>query len=988
MDIFKAPYLKALFETSVPRVIVTADAPNFTILTYNAAFKEALFTEVKEEVIGKFLWEAYNLPLIGEAGNTLHLALTDATENSRTVNVPPFSYDNTVLNKAKTYKGWLQFEIVPVTENDGKTSSLIITIHEITDKIKYQEFINDGLERERNLNRRLTEANKLLSEVNEKLLERDTRLRHIISDAPVAISVLRGPEYIVESANTQALKIWNKSIDVIGKPLTLALPEIKGQHFLKLIDDVFTSGIAYQGYEVKGMVDHSGILKEGYFNFIYKPLSDNTGHTSSILITASDVTEQVRARQKQEILNDELAAANQKLQITQQNLQELNSKLEEKVITRTQLLTTSEARLRYMIDEAPVAIAIFTGWDLIIESANEKFLEIGGKTKAIIGKPLRLVRPELEEQSYFQILENILTTGLPHYGNEAKIFINKNDTLHEGYYNFVNYPIKDASGITSGIFVVATEVTEQVKAQKKVQSLNKELLNLNGELEETIFKLTKSNDEIAQSQLDLYRLIDKLELSELRFKAMVEHSPVAMLVTQGKDMIITTFNPLALKMIGKDESILLKPILEAIPEIKGQPIIDRLYDAFHNSKESFVYEEPVMIYQEGKPYMGFFNINYKPIIENGQTVGVMHSAVDVTEQVLARKSVQNAEEMLRFSVESANIATWYIDIKKSESFPSKRLKEFFGYDPDEEMPYEDALLQIPVEYRHKVTKAIESTLSTGEGYNIEYPIVGYHDQKLRWVRAVGKVEKDGLGNLSHFSGVLIDITEQKQDEIRKNDFIGMVSHELKTPLTSLTAITQMLYIKAQKNGETFYSVALKKSTIQLLKMRMLINGFLNVSRLESGKILLLKTEFNLNQLINDVVNDVILTASSHKIKIIECKSIMVNADQEKISSVINNLLTNAIKYSEIGTAIEVKCEKIENKVQVSISDEGMGIHPQDIEKLFDRYYRVESTQTKFISGFGIGLYLSAEIVHRHDGKIWVESELAKGSTFHFDLPLE
>jgi signal transduction histidine kinase len=115
--------------------------------------------------------------------------------------------------------------------------------------------------------------------------------------------------------------------------------------------------------------------------------------------------------------------------------------------------------------------------------------------------------------------------------------------------------------------------------------------------------------------------------------------------------------------------------------------------------------------------------------------------------------------------------------------------------------------------------------------------------------------------------------------------------------------------------------------------------------------------------------------------------VSVNADRDKIGAVISNLLSNAAKYSPKGKVIEVACKKEGDQAVVSIKDEGMGINQRDIEKIFDRYYRVETNNTQYISGFGIGLYLSAEIIHRHDGKIWACSEIGQGSTFYFSLPL-
>lgn len=167
----------------------------------------------------------------------------------------------------------------------------------------------------------------------------------------------------------------------------------------------------------------------------------------------------------------------------------------------------------------------------------------------------------------------------------------------------------------------------------------------------------------------------------------------------------------------------------------------------------------------------------------------------------------------------------------------------------------------------------------------------------------------------------------------------------------------------------------------------MINGFLNISRLESGKILIEKRRFDLQKMIQEVIDEVRLTVSTHTIKFTSGNQTEVYADPDKIGSVISNLISNAIKYSPSGKTIEIKCGLANGRVIVSVRDKGMGIKPQDAEKIFDRYYRVESNRTQHISGFGIGLYLSAEIIKRHDGEIWVESEDGIGSTFYFSLPI-
>ncbi len=170
-------------------------------------------------------------------------------------------------------------------------------------------------------------------------------------------------------------------------------------------------------------------------------------------------------------------------------------------------------------------------------------------------------------------------------------------------------------------------------------------------------------------------------------------------------------------------------------------------------------------------------------------------------------------------------------------------------------------------------------------------------------------------------------------------------------------------------------------------MSTMINGFLDISRLESGKIMIEKSHFNIEELIREITEEMRLSVTSHHISLTECAPVSVYADREKINSVVSNLVGNAVKYSVKNTTIQIACAVNQHEIIVSVKDEGIGIKPSDADKIFDRYYRVENNSTRNISGFGIGLYLSAEIIERHDGKIWLESEHGKGSTFYFSLPL-
>lgn len=382
----------------------------------------------------------------------------------------------------------------------------------------------------------------------------------------------------------------------------------------------------------------------------------------------------------------------------------------------------------------------------------------------------------------------------------------------------------------------------------------------------------------------------------------------------------------------------------------------------------------------GKPHYG----------PDGKAIRIIGVSSDITRQVNAQKELERIYEQARLSKEAAQLGTFDMDLQKGTMEWDERCRFLFGITHTDTVTYEkDFLPGLHPEDRERVIEVINNvfikSVSNGD-YDIEYRTVGAEDKKLRWVRAKGKTYFDELDKPLRFIGSVLDITEQKSDELRKNDFISMVSHELKTPLTSVKAYIQMLMETAAAK-DAFMEQLLTKADNQVRRMGSLIDGFLNVSRLESGKLLLHKEHFNLNDLIEDIKEDASLIFSTHIIKSTHCHAFSVYADKEKIGSVILNLLSNAVKYSPKESTIHIDCSEDGNNVKISVHDEGFGISEEDLTKLFERFYRVQNSQNRFISGFGIGLYLSAEIIHGHNGKIWAESTPDKGSVFRFTLPL-
>ncbi|HTK20688.1 MAG TPA: ATP-binding protein [Mucilaginibacter sp.] len=383
-------------------------------------------------------------------------------------------------------------------------------------------------------------------------------------------------------------------------------------------------------------------------------------------------------------------------------------------------------------------------------------------------------------------------------------------------------------------------------------------------------------------------------------------------------------------------------------------------------------------------YWSFSNI---PIANGQQRVAyILSTFTDITGEVKAKEAAQESEHRLLLAAEATGMAFWELTIADNAFSCSQQMVDIFGHPPGTPITLAGIRAQVhPDDMENIVIKAYQQALTEGS-YFYEVRIY-WPDGSLHWIRTKGTVQYNKNKEPMRMLGTIVDITESKSDEIRKNDFIAMASHELKTPLTSLKAYLQLMEIKLSGTTDPFVKTAVVKSGNQVNKMTALIHGFLDLSRIEPGKLKLIRTTFDINTLIEEVLNESRILSNSHSIRFEPSGELNVNADRAKIGQVISNLVNNAIKYSQKGSYVILQCEANDGNVTVSVTDEGIGIKPRDQEKIFQRFYRAEEDEQRNISGFGIGLYLSSEIIQRHKGKIWVKSTEGTGSTFYFSLPI-
>ncbi|MDF2934512.1 MAG: domain S-box protein [Chryseobacterium sp.] len=628
--------------------------------------------------------------------------------------------------------------------------------------------------------------------------------------------------------------------------------------------------------------------------------------------------------------------------------------------------------------------SIYSGDNMVIHFANEGMLALWGKDSSVIGKPLMEAIPELEGQPFLGLLREVWRTGNTYSVYEAPAKLIKNGVETLDYFDYEYKAVTDHHYKTWCIVNTALNVTSRREFLQQIKEKEENEKELNEEMAATLEELTSTNEELNKS-------IKELDQSREYIRTIIEQAPVGIAMLKGPEHIIEIANPAILAIWGREESdVIGRPHEDARPELRGQPVGRWLTEVYQTGQPKVNNEFTVQLRHNNGLREAIVNSVYQPIFnDRGDISGILVILEEITQQVLARRKNENDQSMLALAIDAGELATFYYHPATNLFSGNNLLKTWFGLSAEENIDLSVALEVILQEDRDRVTAAITNVLGKDSDghYSIEYRIQNQTDQKIRMLQANGRVFYDKEGNPLSLNGTLRDITKQKKEEERKDDFMGMVSHELKTPLTSLKAYIQILQRIEVSEQDPRQQNILEKCLKQADYMNSMINGFLNVSRLDSGQLHIEKTAFDFQILFSEIEDEVYSTNHARTFIFRPSGPVIIRADREKISQVLHNLIGNAIKYSPSDKLITVEYMTLgENNLKINVQDQGIGISSEDQQRIFDRYYRVKDLSSRSIAGFGIGLYLCKEIIELHNGSIYVESSKNEGTIFSVVIP--
>lgn len=522
-------------------------------------------------------------------------------------------------------------------------------------------------------------------------------------------------------------------------------------------------------------------------------------------------------------------------------------------------------------------------------------------------------------------------------------------------------------------------------SEKKYLILNAKKINLKKFKKDYILLSIEDISERKKTEIELKE-------SEHRLREMIHSSNSLIAILRGPDMIIEIANDAIKKVWGKGFDVEGTSLFDLLPEIVDQGMPEIFRNVYETGEVFVAQESPIMHTKDGKMILGYFDFMYQAQRDsNGNIEGVSIIANEVTNQALLNKKIKKNEKEFR---ELVNFMPHKISLADSEGNPIFYNESWLDYVGKtfiefKEQSYTDI---IHPDDRERIKREVEKSLSNGVDLDVEVRI---QDKKgnYQWHISKATPVRDEDGVINSWISSSTEIQKIKEEEKRKEDFLKLVSHELKTPVTSIKGYVQLLLSMLKNNsGDSTQKLPVKpylnRIETQVERLIRLISEMLDLSRIEQNELDLKTEKFNLNKHVEEIVEDLTYSNKNVQIEVEHIYDCEVQADKDRIGQVIINFVTNALKYSPDSNRVNIKIfDHEDGQVAVSVKDFGIGISEKEQHQIFKRFYRVAGNKDETYSGFGIGLYLSNEIIERHNGKIFVKSEVGQGSEFTFTIPL-
>ncbi len=488
---------------------------------------------------------------------------------------------------------------------------------------------------------------------------------------------------------------------------------------------------------------------------------------------------------------------------------------------------------------------------------------------------------------------------------------------------------------------------------------------------------------------------------------LFQQAPAIICILRGPQHSFELANVKCVQLLGRQDLIGM-PVQAVLPELAEQGLIDVL-DRVYATGEPFIGNELLVNIARipGGPLVeGFFNFVFQPVhLPTGAIEGIMVHAVEVTEQVQAQKAVLASQQRLELAQQAGRIGTFEWDIPNNVVFWTPELEALYGLPPGGfEGKYENWAIRVHPDDLSQAEANIQGAISGGPPYDAEFRVI-WPDGSLHWILGKGEVYYDGLQEPQRMLGINIDITERKELEQRRDDFISMASHELRTPITTIKANLQLAERRLKRQFGSLQqaspqtrkavddlSTILERAMRQVEVQSRLINDLMDASRIQADRLILTPKRWNLVDIVREVVQEQRQVAPTRTIEFMDSDQelLVVLVDRDRIGQVVSNYVTNALKYSEDTAPVIVSVHPEDTNACVEVRDFGIGLSEEAQGHIWDQFYQVpgsDGARGSRAAGLGLGLYICKILVERQGGQVGVESKEGVGSRFWFSLPL-
>lgn len=481
-----------------------------------------------------------------------------------------------------------------------------------------------------------------------------------------------------------------------------------------------------------------------------------------------------------------------------------------------------------------------------------------------------------------------------------------------------------------------------------------------------------------EAQKEQEEVEKELRVSEERLRIALKNSSITV-YQQDKDLRYTwIYNPLPAftpeSVVGKMDADFVLPHEAAhLTDIKQRVL----------ATGQGVVEEVKTTIDAG---VSFAELTVEPLRDcTGAIVGVTGAAINITQRKHMEEALRQSEVKLNTLIDSNILGVFIADATGKFYDANDEFLRIIGYSREEVISGKVCWNKLtPPEQQEEEAKVVQSMIATGIGPAWEKDYIRKDGSRIPTIIGGAIFDKEKLLAIAF----VLDISGRKELEERKDNFISIASHELKTPITSLKGYTHILKRKLDQQGFSEPVGMLARMDTQIDHLTRLVSDLLDVSKIQAGRLEYAQVSVDIDTLVCEVVESFQQTCSTHTIIIHGVSNNHVVGDGERLEQVLTNLLSNAIKYSPNADKVDIYITTVKGQVLISIQDYGVGIPQKHQDKIFERFYRAYNEGDKIFTGLGMGLNISYEIVKRHGGKISVESEEGIGSTFTVSLPLD